>query len=49
MDWVGMIPGVRLTIALTLAATWINVFLRWKYLTDTYDPMKPSAPNATAP
>ena len=28
MDWVGIIPGVRLTIALTLAATWINVFIQ---------------------
>ncbi len=40
MDWIGIIPGVRLTIGLTLIVAWINVFIRWRYLTDTYDPMK---------
>ncbi len=40
MDWVGIIPGVRLTIVLTLVAAWVNVFIRWRYLNDTYDPMK---------
>jgi MFS family permease len=40
MDWLGIIPGVRVAIACTLIVSWLNVFVRWKYLTDTYDPMK---------
>jgi MFS family permease len=40
MDWLGIIPGVRVAIGCTLIVALLNVFIRWRYLTDTYDPMK---------
>ena len=32
----GIVPGVRFCIALTVLTAWINVFLRWRYLEDTF-------------
>jgi MFS family permease len=36
VDRLGIVPGVRFCIALTVVTAWINVFLRWKYLEDTF-------------
>ena len=36
VDRLGIVPGVRFCIALTLVTAWLNVFLRWRYLEDTY-------------
>jgi MFS family permease len=36
VDQLGIVPGVRFCIALTLVTAWLNVFLRWRYLEDTY-------------
>ena len=36
VDRLGVVPGVRLCIALTLAVAWFNVFARWRFLEDTY-------------
>jgi MFS family permease len=36
VDRLGIVPGVRFCIALTLVVAWLNVFLRWRYLEDTY-------------
>ena len=38
MDWIGIIPGVRVAIACTLIVAWLNVVIRWRYLEDTYTP-----------
>ena len=40
MDWLGILPGVRVAIGCTLIVAILNVFIRWRYLNDTYDPMK---------
>ena len=37
-DMLSVIPGVKLAIAATAAVAVINVFIRWKYLEDTYVP-----------
>ncbi len=36
VDRLGFVPGVRFCITLTLIVAWLNVFLRWRYLEDTY-------------
>jgi MFS family permease len=35
-DSLGVYGGVRLAITCTLAVAWLNVYIRWKYLEDTY-------------
>jgi MFS family permease len=37
-DMLGVVPGVKLAIAATAVVAVINVFIRWKYLEDTYVP-----------
>jgi MFS family permease len=36
VDRLGLVPGVRFCIALTLVTAWLNVFLRWRFLEDTF-------------
>ena len=36
VDRMGIVPGVKLCIAFTLAVAWLNVLLRWRYLEDTF-------------
>jgi len=38
VDHMGIVPGVRLCILLTLVVSWLNVLLRWRFLEDTYVP-----------
>jgi MFS family permease len=45
VDRLGIVPGVRFCIMLTLVVAWVNVFLRWKYLEDTYITGTTKSPN----
>ena len=36
VDILGVIPGVKFCVVLTLVVACLNVFLRWRYLEDTY-------------
>lgn len=36
VDRMGIVPGVRFCVALTIIVSWLNVFIRWRYLEDNY-------------